>query len=300
MSKNERGYALRDGFLGRATKAEPVRLALHDSEASAFRTTAMSCLRHYRFNEIALLGGPDPEALHQARVALRRLRSALALFRPTVKGSDYEHVRSELRWFAGRFGEARNLDVLLAGKILPADPALRHAIEQERGLAYEQVQAALRSERGRQLMLRLALWIELGGWARKGRASVPVQGLAARQLERQWRKVCRRGAELGSLDADSEHQLRLDIKKLRYTAEFLTSLFPEKALASRSRRFVSALKDLQERLGVANDARVARELVARLSPGLVDRIAIPDVPVADAEKAYRKAAASSGYWLAPA
>ena len=61
-------------------------------------------------------------------------------------------------------------------------------------------------------------------------------------------------------------------------------------MAGRSRRFVSALKDLQERLGVANDARVARELVARLLPSREGEIAIPEVAAGPAKAAYRKMA----------
>jgi triphosphatase len=297
MSKNERGYSLLEGRLGRPAKADPVALGAGDSEADAFRKIALACLRHYRLNEMALLVGRDPDALHQARVALRRLRSALTLFRPTAKGADYQRMREELRWFAGRFGEARNLDVMLAGDLVPDDPALRRAMEAERDRAYSSVADALHSPRERTLMLSLIQWIELGGWSRKRRAAGEVRDLAARRLDRQWRKVCRRGALLGALDPEAEHQLRIDIKKLRYAAEFLGSLYPEKALAGRSRRFVAALKDLQERLGVANDARVARELVARLAPGRESEIAIPAVATAAAESAYRKAAAAAGYWL---
>jgi triphosphatase len=297
LSKNERGFYLLEGRLGRPAKADPVLLGAGDSEADAFRKTALACLRHYRLNEIALLSARDPDALHQARVALRRLRSALTLFRPTAKGVEYEAMREELRWYAGRFGEARNLDVLLAGDLVPDDPSLRGALEAERERAYDSVIAALHSDRARALMLAFSLWVEIGGWARKRRAADKVCELAASRLERQWRKVSRRGAELASLDTDAAHRLRIDIKKLRYAGEFLASLYRGKAEAGRGRRFVAALKELQERLGVANDARVAREIVARLSPGREDQIAIPDVATAEAEKAYRKAASAAGYWL---
>ena len=91
--------------------------------------------------------------------------------------------------------------------------------------------------------------------------------------------------------------LRIDVKKLRYAAEFLASLYAEKALAGRSRRFVGALRELQERLGAANDAHVARALLARLAPGREAEIVIPDVARGPAEAAFGKAAASAGYWL---
>lgn len=293
MSKSERGYALLEGRLGRPAKAEPVTLGRAANEAEAFRAVAHACLRHFRLNEIALLAGRDADALHQARVALRRLRSALSLFRPTVRGKDYQHLREELRWFAGQFGEARNLDVLLAGEALPDDARLRRALAAARDKAYARVLAALASARARALMLRLALWLELGRWRFKPRAEGPVGDLAREQLDRQWRKVRRRGAELAALDADAEHQLRIDVKKLRYAAEFLAPLYSD----SRRSRFIAALKELQERLGVANDARVARAVVARLAPKLQASLApAPAVSAKAAEKAFRRALAAAGYW----
>lgn len=299
LSKNERGYALAEGWLGRPAKADPVRLDPEMSEADAFRAIASACLRQFRLNEIALLAARDPDALHQARVALRRLRSALTLFRHTVRGKDYQHLREELRWFAGQLGEARNLDVLLgpdAPQPFPEDVQLREALQAEREAAYDRVMAASESERARSLVLRLALWLELGGWRFKPRAEGNVRALATHQLERQWRKVRRHGAELGILDPDAEHQLRIDIKKLRYAGEFLASLYTAKAEAGRCKSFIAALKDLQERLGIANDHRLANAVAARLAPGAT-LPPLPEVSVNAAKKAFRRASAAAGYWL---
>src|SRR6218665_1302144 len=116
LSKAERAYALADRTLGRAARAEPIALSPKVTEGAAFRAVAQSCLRHYRLNEMVLLERRDADALHQARIALRRLRSALSLFRPTVGGKDYPELREEMAWLAGQFGDARNLDVLLAGE----------------------------------------------------------------------------------------------------------------------------------------------------------------------------------------
>ena len=93
------------------------------------------------------------------------------------------------------------------------------------------------------------------GGSSRARAGQGARPRRRSQLDRQWRKVRRRGAELAALDADAEHQLRIDVKKLRYAAEFLAPLHRRTAAASR---FIAALKDLQEQLGVANDARIAR------------------------------------------
>jgi inorganic triphosphatase YgiF len=299
LSKNERGYALAEGWLGRPAKADPVRLDPEMSEADAFRAVASACLRQFRLNEIALLAARDPDALHQARVALRRLRSALTLFRHTVRGKDYQYLREELRWFAGQLGEARNLDVLLGPDApLPFgdDAGLRAALQAERDAAYDRVMAAIESERARALVLRLALWLELGGWRFKPRTDGNVRALATHQLERQWRKVRRHGAELGRLDPEAEHRLRIDIKKLRYAGEFLASLYTARVEAGRCKSFIAGLKELQERLGIANDHRIAGAVAARLAPG-VALPSLPELNVKAAEKAFRRASAAAGYWL---
>jgi triphosphatase len=295
-SKNERGYALAEGRLDRPAKADALQLEPGMSEADAFRAIAFACLRHFRLNEIALLAARDPDALHQARVALRRLRSALSLFRHAVRGHDYRQLREELRWVAGQFGEARNLDVLLGPDAPPSfaeDDELHAALKAKRETAYDWVMATLGSERARKLLLRVALWLETGGWRFKPRADGDVRALAAHQLERQWRKVRRRGAELGGLDADAEHQLRVDIKKLRYGAEFLAGLYPGK---HAGRRFIGALKELQEQLGIANDHRTAAVFAARLAPA-VTLPPMPEMSAKAAGKAFRRACAAAGYWL---
>ena len=83
LSKAERGYLLR-GEMAEAVKAEPVALDPAMSIRAAFLTIAGACLRHYRRNEALLLVHYEERALHQARVAVRRLRSALTLFKPVL------------------------------------------------------------------------------------------------------------------------------------------------------------------------------------------------------------------------
>ena len=303
LSKSERGYALAEGKLGRAAKAEPIRLEPLAVEAEAFHAVAHACLRHFRLNEIVLLAHDEVDALHQARVALRRLRAALSLFRWTVRGAEYQYLREEMRWFAGQFGEARNADVLMArfdtaGKETPKE--LVHS----RDAAYAQVGGALRSDRARQLMLRFALWLETGAWRFRGRGAQPARQLATEQLERRWRKVARRGADLVRMSEEERHQLRIDVKKLRYAAEFLSSLYRGKAVATRRDAFVAALKTLQERLGELNDAWTAQQQAVELPPELQEAMADLHSEKAqrralrEAGKAFRRAEAVGGFWVA--
>ena len=303
LSKAERAYALADRRLGQAARAEPIALPVSVSEGAAFRTIAQACLRHYRLNEMVLLEHRDADALHQARIALRRLRSAISLFRATVRGKDHDGLREEIGWLAGQFGDARNLDVLLAGEEgLRADEAVHERLLKARAKAYDRVEAALGSARVRALMLNLSLWIEAGAWRFRDRAKRDLAGLAAEQLNRLWRRVKRNGDKLNKVAADDRHRLRLDVKKLRYSAEFLAGLSAKKPRLARRERFVEALKDLQESLGDLNDAEAAQAITTRLAPGLrgnaerLRRKAAGAEAIAAAEEALKAAGEVAGYW----
>ena len=100
-------------------KARPIRFAPHVSGAVAFRTIAGSCLAHFTENRPAALAGIDDEGIHQARVALRRLRSALVLFEDYTGTAASRAFQGTLRDMARVLGEARDWDVFLS-ETLPA------------------------------------------------------------------------------------------------------------------------------------------------------------------------------------
>jgi inorganic triphosphatase YgiF len=295
MSKGERGYALADGRLGGAVRAEPVRLVPSMTEDQAFRATAMACLRHFRLNEIGLLSGlRDPEILHQARVAMRRLRSAMTLFRPTLQSDEFKPLRQELGWFARQLGEARNLDVLVAAYRKEAVPENLARLREE---AYEHVAATLHAARVRALFLRLAMWIEGGSWRDRARANREIGALARKRLDRQWEQVAQCGPAIDELDADALHRLRVDVKKLRYSAEFLSGLFPHRPACVQRNRFITALKALQERLGELNDLEIEPSL-APAGAAARGRARSPGKLIKAAQQAYQRAAAEADYWSA--
>ncbi|WP_280136349.1 CHAD domain-containing protein [Methylobacterium sp. Leaf93] len=126
-SKAKRGYALLAGEPDQARKAEPIALSEDTTAAEAFVAVAHACLRHMRLNEDVLLDHRDPNALHQTRVAIRRLRSAFSLFGDLIRDSQSEQLRAELKRLSAPVGNARNLDVFLT-KTLPKERA-RHPDE---------------------------------------------------------------------------------------------------------------------------------------------------------------------------
>jgi inorganic triphosphatase YgiF len=254
LSKAERGFALADGTLGKVTKAEQVPVRREMCVAEGFATIVMACLRHFRLNEPLVIELRTAEALHQARVAMRRLRSALSLFRSAVNDADFGRIRDELRWFTGELGDARNLDVYLKRDLPEVE---RETLEAKREHAYGHVAEAMNSQRFRTLMLDLVAWTALGKWRDHATAGKPLEPYVNRRIDRLWHKITA-AADLADMDAEERHQLRIGIKKIRYAVEFVEPLHAHQS--QRQKKFGKAVEDLQEALGELNDLAVARSL----------------------------------------
>lgn len=259
LSKAERGFALADGRLGKVTKAPPLELAPGMTAGEGFAAIALSCLTHFRLNEPLVVERRDAAALHQSRVAMRRLRSAFSLFAPIIRDDPgFAPLRDELRWFTSELGEARNLDVFLKRPEL--QPAERVKLEAAREAQYEAIVAVLASSRFRTLMLDLAAWILTGDWRQRRRAGKRLARFTARRIDRLWDDIEIRGGDLASLAEEPRHRLRIDIKKIRYALEFVAAL--HRGAGQKRKRFGAALGGLQETLGHLNDMATARAIAA--------------------------------------
>ncbi len=270
LTKAERGNRLARGLAGKVVKAEPVQLRSGMDAADGFAVIAYACLRHFRLNEDIVAATSDARALHQARVAMRRLRSSFAVFKPVIADSRHQELREEVRWFTNQLGDARNLDVLLNrfGGEPGEDPvggALVERLQTERESAYARVLDALGSQRLRTLMLELVAWIETGAWRRENdMAALPLPRFAASQLDKRWKRVRKGGKALAKLDPERRHQLRIEVKKLRYAVEFFASLPKHGDWEGRQKAFLGSLESMQESLGELNDVETARDLLAKL------------------------------------
>ena len=268
LTKSERGYRLSEAEPA-SVKAEPIALVAEISAADTFKRIIQSCIRQFRLNEELLLSGRDPSALHHARVAVRRMRSAFSIFKPMI-GDDGAGLREELKWLASTFGEARDLDVLLdRGSPSP----LYDLILAAREVAYDHVFEILASHRARVVMLDVAHWVTQGRWTddehRETDGSQLARAFAATALARFRRRIKRRGQGLAGIDDETRHEVRKDAKKLRYASEFFASLFNRKREQRRHKRFIAALEELQDRLGALNDLATAPEMLEKL--GLTDQ-----------------------------
>lgn len=275
LSKAERGY----GLLGPATdarKAEPIALDGEVIAADAFRQIALSCLRQYRLNEALLLEAWPPAALHQARVSLRRLRSAFTIFKPMLNGDRADHFNAALRDLSAVLGEARNLDVLRDK--CTAEP-LRQRIEEARVRAYARVKEELASDHIRALMLDLLEWLVGGPWLRDpeiaGIRNQAGRDFAGDALDQLRRRIKKHGRKLQAGTDEDRHKVRKDAKKLRYASEFFAGLFDAARQERRAAKFTGILEALQEQLGTLNDRKTAQDLIDSL--GLHDQIGVAEL-----------------------
>ncbi|GEO36128.1 inorganic triphosphatase [Skermanella aerolata] len=275
-TKAERGYALVAGEAQSAVKARKLELTPEHTAEQALASIMRNCLSHAVLNEAAALKGEDAEGIHQMRVALRRLRSALGLFRDLMPADQYDFLSGEVKWLAGELGHARNWDVFLADLLAPVEEALGgdeptkalHCTAlASRTRAYEQAHAAILSPRYTVLLLRLGGWLESRSWRQQplseeaARLFAPVRELSDGLLAKRHRKARKRGAGFADLAPAERHQLRIALKKLRYAAEFFRSLYGDKEVA----RYLKRLSALQDDLGHLNDVATAEMLMGRLA-----------------------------------
>ncbi|TPJ37208.1 inorganic triphosphatase [Mesorhizobium sp. B2-8-3] len=291
LSKAERGYHL----LGRApgaVKAASTLLTSEMSAATAFARIAAACLRQFRLNEKVLGWSRDAEALHQARVSLRRLRSLCSICKSLFHDSRFDHLREELKWLASEFGDARNIDVMIDRA---SSEALSSRLQNARDDAYTAVEASLSSVRARSLMIDATEWISIRDWptdqSDETLREQSSRDFASGVFEKFWKKVAKGGKNLIDADDETRHKVRIAAKKLRYAAEFFEPLYNNKAEAKRHRRFIDAMKGLQDQLGNLNDIATAPDMLAALE--LSDVAGAQDLFSADDKSKLLKEAAEA-------
>jgi CHAD domain-containing protein len=218
--------------------------------------------------------GSDIEGVHQMRVSVRRMRSALSLFRNGLERDQVRAWREEMRWLAGQLGRARDLDVFIsegladvAGKLpLTGEEALRELALAKRAAVYaEDVRPLLNSERYQRFCADFPRWIEEDLAQQQhperktaSRLACPMIARARKLLDKQERKVLDLGRSIARDDTPAMHQLRIECKKLRYAAEFFRPLFPGMD------KFIARMKGIQDVLGVMNDLALTQGLLDTL------------------------------------
>lgn len=219
-----------------------------------------------------------PEPVHQMRVAVRRLRSTITVFREVFPAEPMSIVGHSLQALAHALGPAREWDVFMTetatavSAVLPDDPRLMrlsNAAQKRREEAHATLSAYLQGSEFRLLGIELAWLAATREWHSDATVdpealAQPLSAFAAAGLQRRLKKLRAAGENIEELDIPALHGLRLRAKRMRYAAEIMAPLFPPKP----TRRFIERLSLLQARLGVLNDGAVAAHLMDQLGgPG---------------------------------
>jgi CHAD domain-containing protein len=223
----------------------------------------------------AARAGTAPEGVHQMRVAIRRARSLLRVFRPACDGPALRDLGAALKEIADALGPARDWDVWLGdigadlAAALPEEPRIAALLRAARGQR-EDGYAALRPVLDGPA-LRRAAWdavavIETRPW-RDGatpeaiaRSDGPLNAFAAAVMDKRWRALAGDAEDILRLPDAEFHALRIEAKRMRYAAELFAPLWGRK----RARRFLERLAAVQDAFGLANDAVVSHRLMAAL------------------------------------
>ncbi|ABE61877.1 CHAD protein [Nitrobacter hamburgensis X14] len=267
----ERGYMLAFDLERSATKARLPDIAADEVVDNVIARLMGSCWHHLVKNSEVAQEETDPEGVHQMRVALRRLRTVCTMFQHYIPSPVFQAVSTEAKWVMQQLGRTRDWDVFaetatrLATTIPEIDlSGLREVVERQRQSNYGAVQAALADPRCSRFLLTLGHMIERRGWRNEIDSealvvlSRPMLGLADKILARLHRKALKRGVHFNRLDSAMQHRLRIDVKKLRYAAEFLLPLY---AAHLPVKRYVKRLAGLQAALGGACDIASSRTLI---------------------------------------
>jgi CHAD domain-containing protein len=275
----------------RATQAPEVAVARPGEDATAgdvVRYAIASSVDRYLRHEPGVRAAEDAEAVHQARVATRRLRSDLRTFGPLLDEQWANAVRQELSWLGGLLGGARDADVLggrLESRIeaLPASDReggkkLIAGFEPEWNAARQKLLAALREEHYFRLLEHLIDAATTPNLLPD--ADRPAAEVLRELLDRPWRSLRKSVRALGPEPRDEAlHAVRIKAKRVRYAAEAVAPVLGKAA------RLARAAAGLQETLGEHQDAVVTGQLLRERGMGDSGDVAFAAGQLAGLERA---------------
>lgn len=217
----------------------------------------------------------DPEALHQIRIALTHLRTAIRFFSPMVDDALRPEIWAELKWLNSQLGMVRDLDVAIdrviaeSGGELDVIAELQHW-DEKRAESHRLLARALQSARYRRLVGQTSNWIESGPWStRRSKEAIRLRrcslaGHATAQLTEWETTLLKKARKLRKLDVGKRHKLRLLNKRLTYSVESLEDLFADESL-TKQKAIIKQLRKAQRSLGHLNDDARGQTLAASLN-----------------------------------
>lgn len=257
-TKAERGFAVRRGLPAQPHYGEATVLTPSTRVGEAFQSIGWACLRHFALNKDAIEAG-DTEAVHQMRAGLMRLDAAIAIFGRLLDGPETDAVKADIGWLTGELDGACALDAFLEGVLAPlrtaqSDTAAIDALTQEtaqrRQSALAHAIETVASERYRQFVLRVALWLIAAEWSDKGALEYEEPSRRVDAFARHALTKCANDAakRLRKFSQGDVRELGAALHRLHCAADFFAPLFK-----ASSRRFVRLLDRLLADTGRLED-----------------------------------------------
>jgi inorganic triphosphatase YgiF len=277
VSKGEKGFRTCGKESAAPVKAESIRLKSGATVDDTVTAILANTLAQFVANWAALRETERPESIHQLRVALRRLRSGLLMFKKVLPKGEFDDLRQEAKRIASALGPAREWDVLRASveqmpllrKNCPEScEALLTALQDCRNIAYKDARSLINSRDVTIFVLKVQSLLTRRAWRKaltnkkQPNLNVTAKKFAKRTLNKFSERVLKRGSEFPDLSDEARHKLRIALKNLRYSVEFFGSLFnrPRKVTS-----YVGHVTKLQDLIGTQNDVVMAREFLDKLS-----------------------------------
>lgn len=262
VSKAEKGFRLLADFAVRPVKFELPKLLKTDSLAEGLQSLIWACLLHFQENLHGVgCENHDAEYVHQMRVALRRLRVVLRMTEKICADDELAALRDASGKLGVALGHIREWDVFIAQVILPMNASrgygqtLLEYSERQRADCY----AAMQPRELQRFLLRFAIWMNGDYWQQAEQDASPMLDFATKQFRQLYKRYTRVAEHFE--DTQQLHALRIQLKKLRYSAEFFSMLYDR----HKVKPYVDALSEVQELLGFINDISVAHRLLDEMS-----------------------------------
>lgn len=273
-SKSAKGYRIASGEPPRPQKAAKLELSHTVTFDDLLAAVLSNTLEHFVSNWASLRESDAPEAIHQLRVALRRLRSALGVFKRVIRLPELEDIRQEAKRIASALGPARECDAFrqnAMGGPLQKNPALLtgasgllESVEARRVESYAAARLLMEDAATTHFVLAVQSFLFRRAWrtalAPEDLGLLTSEGrlFSAAVLDRLMRRAMKRGRHLRTMTDEERHELRIVLKNLRYSVEFFGSLFEN---GKTLRAFLKLVAELQEDLGAHNDAATAQSFL---------------------------------------
>lgn len=275
VSKAEKGFRALLGEKPAPRKAEPIKSKSLATIDYAVIAVISNTLAHFMANWACLRETDDPESVHQMRIALRRMRCGLSIFKRALPDSAFEALRDDAGRLASAFGPVRNADAfrlsVLQGPLASADrpencDAFRTILQKRRTAAYvlarseiEGLAATVFVLNAHSFLARRAMRTALAD-AVSAKSQVPMRKFAEAALDRLRTRVLKRG-KVAAVSDEARHKLRIALKNLRYGVDFFADLLGSRKRRQAYKRKMSTLQDL---LGVRNDIVGAKTYLEEL------------------------------------